>query len=207
MKLVQVFIFVVVLALATTVSAQSNADGEVTYKSLLKSEKETQKTNQTVGIAIDLLPPILSATTGNFGYSAQLWYGYNKLRVRGVVAGFQMPDKMMGNDDFKNKKTTATALILDCFRNSNFKGWWLGAGFEMWNNTITSKTDNKNYHFNDYVATAGTGYILMVYKNFYIEPWAAIHYVLNNEKVSAGIAEYHTKKFQGEVSLKVGWHF
>jgi hypothetical protein len=149
----------------------------------------------------------MSATTGNFGYSAQLWYGYKKFRVRGVIAGFTMPDGLMGNDDFTNLETNATALIFDYFLKNNFKGWWFGTGVEMWSNNITSKTDNQDYAFIDYVATAGSGYIFKVYKNFYIEPWAAVHYVLNNEKVAVSETEYKTKKFQGEVSLKVGWHF
>jgi hypothetical protein len=173
----------------------------------IKAQTDSVKTKQTVGVAIDLLPPVMSAMTNHFGYSAQLWYGYNKFRLRGVVAGFYMPDKMMGNDDFKDLKMTASAVIVDYFKDYNFKGWWIGAGFELWNNSITSKTDNKTYSFNNYVATAGGGYILKVYKNFYVEPWGAVHYVLNNEKATAGATEYKTKKFQGEVSLKVGWHF
>jgi len=203
----QIFVFVVMMAMAATISAQSGALDKTSYKSNLKSQTDSLKTKQTVGVAIDLLPPIMSATTGNFGYSAQLWYGYKKLRVRGVIAGFTMPDKLMGNDDFINLETTATALIFDHFLKNNFRGWWFGAGVGMWDNTITSKIDNHNYSFTDYVATAGSGYIFKVYKNFYVEPWGAAHYVLNNENVTVGTSEYKTKKFQGEVSLKVGWHF
>ena len=118
-----------------------------------------------------------------------------------------MPDKLMGNEDFKDLRTTATALIIDRFKDYNFKGWWIGGGFEMWNNAITSKIDNNNYNFKNYVATAGAGYIFKVYKNFYVEPWGALHYVLNNATVTVGDTEYNTKKFQGEVSLKIGWHF
>jgi hypothetical protein len=171
------------------------------------AQTDSIKTKQTVGVAIDLLPPIMSAATGHFGYSGQLWYGYKKFRVRGVIAGFHMPDKLMGNEDFTDLRTTATALIFDYFKDYNFHGWWIGGGFEMWNNTINSKTDNNDYSFKNYVATAGVGYIFKVYKNFYVEPWGALHYVLNNETVSVGDTEYKTKKFQGEVSLKIGWHF
>lgn len=171
------------------------------------AQTDTIKTKQTVGVAIDLLPPVMSAMTNNFGYSAQLWYGYNKFRVRGVIAGFNMPDKMMGNSDFKDLRMTVTAVIIDYFKDNNFKGWWIGAGLELWNNSITSKIDNKKYTFNNFVATAGGGYIFKVYKNFYVEPWGAVHYVLNNDKASVGATEYKTKKFQGEVSLKIGWHF
>ena len=203
----QFFLFVVLLSLATTISAQSDTREILSHKRTQKSQTDSIKIKQTVGVAIDLLPPIMSATTGNFGYSAQLWYGYKKIRVRGVVAGFTMPDKMMGNDDFTNLQTTATAFIFDYFLKNNFKGLWFGTGIEMWNNTITSKTDNQDYDFKDYVATAGSGYIFKVYKNFYVEPWGAVHYVLNNEEVTAGETAYKTKKFQGEVSLKVGWHF
>jgi hypothetical protein len=172
----------------------------------INAQTDSILTKKTIGVAIDLLPPAMSAMANHFGYSAQLWYGYNKFRVRGVVAGFYMPDRMMGNSDFKDLKMTASALIVDYFKNYNFKGWWIGSGFELWNNTITSKTNNKSYSFNNYVATLGGGYIIKVYKNFYVEPWGALHYVLNNEKVVVGTTEYKTKKFQGEVSLKVGWH-
>lgn len=199
----QFFLFVTLMAFAVSVSAQSNA-AETTSQ---KSQPDSLKIKQTVGVAIDLLPPIMSAATGNFGYSAQLWYGYKKCRVRGVIAGFTMPDKLMGNDDFTNLETTATALIFDYFLKNNFKGWWFGTGFEMWNNTITSKMNNQDYTFKDYVATAGSGYIFKVYKNFYVEPWGAAHYVLNDENITVGETHYKTKRFQGEVSLKVGWHF
>jgi len=203
----QFFLFVALVSLITRISAQPDTVGEPLYKPDLKFQNDSIVTKQTLGIAIDLLPPILSATTGHFGYSAQLWYGYNKFRVRGVIAGFHMPDKLMGNEDFKDLRTTATALIIDRFKNYNFKGWWIGGGFEMWNNTITSKIDNNDYNFKNYVVTAGVGYIFKVYKNFYVEPWGALHYVLNNETVTVDETEYNTKKFQGEVSLKIGWHF
>jgi len=203
----QFFIFVVLLSFATAIPAQTDSSEKTYQKGTHKSETDNLKIKHTVGVAIDLLPPIMSAATGNFGYSAQLWYGYKKYRFRGVIAGFTMPDKLMGNDDFTNLQTTATALIFDYFLKNNFKGWWFGTGVELWNNTITSKSDNQDYDFKDYVATAGSGYIFKVYKNFYVEPWGALHYVLNDEKVAVGETEYKTKMFQGEVSLKVGWHF
>ena len=67
--------------------------------------------------------------------------------------------------------------------------------------------NNQDYDLKNYVATSGSGYIFKVYKNFYVEPWGAVHYVLNDRKITVGETEYKTKKFQGEISLKVGWHF
>jgi hypothetical protein len=195
------------MALIATISAQSDSTKTTSKKLTDQSQTNNLRIKQTVGVAIDLLPPIMSAITNNFGYSAQLWYGYKKFRVRGVIAGFTMPDKLMGNDDFMNLEITATALIFDYFLKNNFKGWWFGTGIERWGNTITSKIDNNNYRFSDYVATAGSGYIFKVYKNFYVEPWGAVHYVVNNEKVTVDDTEYKTKKFQGALSLQVGWHF
>ena len=203
----QIFLFGAMVFLATTISAQSNVVEATSHQCHLKTQSDTITTKQTVGVAIDLLPPIMSASTGNFGYSAQLWYGYKKYRVRGVIAGFTMPDKLMGKDDFKDLKTTATAVIFDYFLKNNFKGWWFGTGFEMWNNTITSKMNSQDYDLNDFVATAGSGYVFKVYRNFYVEPWGAVHYVMNNESVIVENTTYKTKKFQGEVSLKIGWHF
>jgi len=203
----QIILFLSMTVLAVSVSAQKSVVETTSQKRIHQSQTDSLKIKQTIGVSIDLLPPIMSATNGNFGYSAQLWYGYKKIRVRGVIAGFTMPDKLMGNDDFQDLNTIATALIFDYFLKNNFKGWWFGAGTEMWNNNITSKTDTWDYTFNDYVATAGSGYIFKVYKNFYVEPWGALHYVMNDEKVTVSATEYKTKKFQGEVSLKVGWHF
>jgi len=191
----QVVLFIVLIVMSGIVSAQINSNVTLSQK------------KQTVGVAIDLLPPIMSATAGKLGYSAQLWYGYKNYRIRGVIAGFTMPDKIMGNDVFTDLKTNVTALIFDYFLKENFSGWWFGAGIERWNNEITSKTANRDYSFNNYVATIGSGYIFKVYKNFYVEPWGALHYVLNDESVAVGESKYETKKFQGEVSLKVGWHF
>ena len=203
----QIFLFVAIVFIATTISAQSNVVEGTSHHPNLKTRTDSITTRQTVGVAIDLLPPILSASTGHVGYSAQLWVGYKKYRVRGVIAGFTMPDKLMGNDDFKDLKTTATAVIFDYFLKNNFKGWWFGTGVEMWNNTITSKINNQDYDLQDFVATAGSGYVFKVYRNFYVEPWGAVHYVMNNESVLVENTSYKTKKFQGEVSLKIGWHF
>ena len=200
-------LFVVLFSLATTISAQSDSGETKSTIKLLKSEADSLIIKKTVGVAIDLLPPILSASEGDFGYSAQLWYGYKKIRIRGVIAGFTTPDKLIGNVDFTNLKTTATALIFDYFLKNNFKGWWYGTGVEKWNNTITSKLNNRNYDLKNYVATAGSGYIFKVYKNFYVEPWGAVHFVMNNKEISAENTEYKTKKFQGELSCKIGWHF
>jgi len=203
----QLLILNLLLSLATNLTAQSDFQGKSSFQPTRQPVADSLVIQQTVGVAIDLLPPVMSALAGDFGYSAQLWYGYKKFRVRGVIAGFTMPDKLMGNEDFTNLETTATALIFDYFLKNNFKGWWFGTGVERWNNTITAKIDTKNYNFVDYVATAGSGYIFKVYKNFYVEPWGAVHYLLNDEKVTAGESEYQTKRFQGEVSIKIGWHF
>lgn len=173
----------------------------------VKAQTDTIQTKKTIGFAIDLLPPVMSSLTNHLGYSAQLWYGYNKIRVRGVIAGFYLPDKLMGNKDFKDMKITASALIVDCFKDYNFRGFWVGAGFELWSNTITAKANSANYNWNNYVATLGGGYIYKVYKNFYVEPWGALHGVLNDEKVTVSSTEFKPKRIQGEVSLKVGWHF
>jgi len=202
-----IFLFSALFCFATTISAQSDLSESTLQKHDNKIITDSLKIKQTVGVAIDLLPPTMSATTGNFGYSGQLWYGYKKFRVRGVIAGFTVPDKVMGNEDFEDLNTTATALIFDYFLKNNFKGWWFGAGVEKWNNTITSKMNNREYDFKNNVATAGSGYIIKVYKNFYIEPWGAVHYILNDKQVTVGETVYKSKKFQGEVSLKIGWHF
>ena len=68
---------------------------------------------------------------------------------------------------------------------------------------MSSKIYNKIIiAFKNYVTTVGIGYIFIVYKNFYVEPWGAVHYVLNNETVVVYKNEYKTKKVQGELRLE-----
>ena len=110
------FLFFACMTIAVTVVAKLNTAEATSQKQNQIFRNDSMQIRQTVGVAIDLLPPLMSAMTGNWGYSAQLWYGYNKYRVRGVIAAFTMPDKLMGNARFTNLKTTATAIIFDYFQ-------------------------------------------------------------------------------------------
>jgi hypothetical protein len=74
--------------------------------------------------------------------------------------------------------------------------------FTLFATSLNAQTDNIQTK-----QTVGVAIIFKVYKNFYVEPWGALHYVLNNEEVSVNNTEYKTKKLQGEVSLKIGCHF
>ncbi len=53
--------------------------------------------------------------------------------------------------------------------------------------------------------TGGGGYIWRVAGDFFVDPWAAFHVVLNPQTVSLGGYDYKPFPLQGELSLKVGW--
>lgn len=166
---------------------------------------DSARTPAAAGVAVDLLPPAMSAVTGHLGYSAQLWVGKGHLRLRGVVAGFRMPDGLMGNDHFRDLRMDVVAAIVDWFPGEGLKGWWIGGGGECWMQAIRSKADATRSRFSSPVATLGTGWIHELGSGFYVEPWAAAHLVLGDGKVTASDATYRPQRVQAELSLKLGW--
>lgn len=180
-----------VLAAALGVSAAPSSD--------------SARTPLTMGVAVDLLPPAMSAYTGHMGYSAQVWAGGAHLRLRGVAAGFRMPNGLMGNDRFRDLRMDVVAAIVDWFPGEGLKGWWIGGGGEYWMQAISSKADGKRSRFSSPVATLGTGWIHELGAGFYVEPWAAAHLVLGDGEAASSDATYRPQRVQAELSLKLGW--
>lgn len=162
---------------------------------------------KAIGFTIDFLPTIMSATEGELGFSGQTWFVANHNRIRAVGAFFQLPETIVDNNKFENQNMKVAAIIYDYIFGENIDGFWLGTGVEFWFNDITEKEINESKSWNNFVYTIGGGYIYKFYKNFYIEPWCAAHLVINNDSITINSNKYQPKKIQGEISLKIGWHF
>lgn len=163
--------------------------------------QQTESQHTTVGFELDALPYI----TG--GYYGSGWVGHNKMRYRVVVAKISVPDFAVP-DGFTNNELQAYAAIVDYFLKPDFEKWWVGTGVEYWKGKIQSDAQLSTVAYDQTVFTLGGGYVWKFYKNFYLNPWAAVHLrIAGNTEVLVDGEEFKPSFFTPEASIKVGWHF
>lgn len=155
----------------------------------------------TVGFEVDVLPYI----TG--GYYGSGWIGYDHWRYRAIITKITTPDFVL-KDGFANNRIQAYTLIADFFFQPDFKGWWIGAGFEYWKGEIQSDAKLNIAKYDSGIFTAGGGYVWKFHKHFYLNPWAASHIrIAGDNNVIVDGKTFTPPVFTPELSLKVGWHF
>src|SRR5204863_9100771 len=106
---------------------------------------------------------------------------------------------------FHTPTTTAFAAIIDYTFGPRFDHWWIGTGFELWEQSIEHDGIAGSAKWSSIVYTLGGGYIWRFAGNFFLDPWVGAHAVLNPQVVSLGQSSYTPFPVQGEVSLKIGW--
>ena len=106
---------------------------------------------------------------------------------------------------FRRATTTAFASIIDYTSGPRFDEWWIGAGVEIWQNTIQHEIASGTARWISTVFTLGGGYIWRFAGDFFLDVWAAAHAVLNPQSVSLGEFSYDPFPLQAEASVKLGW--
>lgn len=160
-----------------------------------------QADNIQVGFELDALPFI----TG--GYYGSVWVGHKHIRYRAIITEITTPAFFV-EEGFTNNTINAYTAIVDYFFKPDFKKWWVGAGIEYWQGSIQSDVKISTSEYENIIATAGTGYVWKFYKNFYLNPWTALHLrVAGDKKVMVDSQEFNPPVVTPEVSLKIGWHF
>lgn len=155
----------------------------------------------TIGFELDVLPYV----TG--GYYGSIWLGRGHFRYRAIVTRITTPEFLV-EDGFTNNEIQAYTAIADYFFNSEFRKWWVGAGFEYWKGKIQTDAKRSTVKYDNTIFTVGTGYVWKFYKNFYLNPWAALHTrIAGDSKVMVDDEEYSPSVITPEVSIKIGWHF
>lgn len=167
-----------------------------------------RRTARAVGLTLDLLPIVLSASTGELGASGQVWAGLGHFRGRLVAARLSFPGWLAGGDGFEHQRTSVGAVLVDYVFGDHFDKWWVGTGFEVWHSSIgNERFPDSRASWNTPIWTVGGGYIAPIVGNFYLEPWAAAHVALTDASASIGGETYAPRRLNGEVSLKVGIFF
>lgn len=172
--------------------------------SVISAETVDRVSRVRVGVEIDALPYL----TGGYYFSG--WAGYNKFRLRGVFTHFKSPSFIIP-DGFEDQKTDAYTLLVDYFPatdKNEFKKWWMGTGLEYWKNSVVNSSDKVAGKYNNLILTVGGGYIWKIWRNLYLNPWAAVHLALSGTgERQIGNATFKPKVFLYEASVKLGWYF
>jgi hypothetical protein len=159
-----------------------------------------------LGFNLDLLPTVLSAANGKLGYAPQVWLGLGHAPIRLVGAHLEPPEAFaFAPKGFRNPTTTAFAAIIDYTFGAHFDGLSLGSGCEIWQLSIEHDGVAGTARWASTVFTVGGGYIWRFAGDFFLDPWAGAHVVLNPQTVTLGAFDYKPFPLQGEASLKVGW--
>lgn len=157
--------------------------------------------SEAYGIELDALPWL----TG--GYYLSGWYAQNYLRYRAVASNINIPTAFV-KEGFKDHEITAYALIVDYLPHQALSGIWYGAGLEFWQSRITNKSDNSKTEFDNTVFTIGLGYIWRLTDTVYLNPWAALHMLVDgNEDIKVGNKTYQQESIVPSASIKLGWQF
>lgn len=161
---------------------------------------------KAAGYAVDLFPTVLSSVDKEPGYSFQAWAGINNIKMRIVAAHLYQPDRLI-DDAFKNYEMNVTAFIIDYFFRDDLTGFWIGTGAELWNCSIENKSSGITTEWTDNILTAGAGYVWKITDSVYLDPFAAVHYRMNDGKVIAGGEEFKRQRISASASIKIGYMF
>jgi hypothetical protein len=157
-----------------------------------------------VGFELDALP----FATG--GYYASAWYGSSPFRYRAVITQTNPPDFAAGAG-FNHLRLDVVALIADWFFGAQadaLAGPWIGGGVENWEGRIQEQGTGAHATFSERVATFGGGYVWKFSGNWFLNPWAAVHGIVDGDRsVAVGQHTYRPPLIAPEASLKLGWHF
>jgi hypothetical protein len=170
------------------------------------SEAQDIPTKRTwsLGSEIDVIP----YATGGF-YGSGFW-GRDGWKFRSIVARTNIPSFLV-SEGYKDKRTDAYALISDRFfgaRRSKLEGLWIGGGAEYWRSRIRTDSSPAFTKYQNYVATAGSGYVWKVSRHLYLNPWTGGHFVIAGTRdISVGGTVYKQPLFTPEASVKIGISF
>lgn len=166
-----------------------------------KGSRHYSETYYAMGAEVNPFPYISG------GYSGSFWWGVEQVRFRGVVAYTAVPGFLV-TDGFEQHKIRSYAILGDYFFDHAFKRLWVSGGGEYWQGSVINSNDLTRGMYKNYILTLGTGYVLKIWRNFYLNPSASIHIVVAGGKVvEVGNATFNSNTITPSLSLKIGYHF
>jgi hypothetical protein len=168
------------------------------------NDAATESRSWKLGTEVDVLPYAMG------GYYGSAFLGHDGWRFRGVAARSDTPSFLVTNG-FEKKRTDAYALLADRFfgsKRTQLKGFWVGGGGEYWQSRIRQAKASDFTHYDNFVLTAGGGYVWKLSNHFYLNPWSAMHVVVAGDRnIIVSGRMYQQPRLTPEASLKFGCIF
>ncbi len=174
--------------------------------SLNAQEQTKGDSGVAIGYSADLFPTIISAVDNKAGFAFQTWAGVDNVKIRAIGAHLYQPESSYSSS-FEEYETNVTAVIIDRMFSDNFTGFWIGGGIELWNNSIRHKDTGVVREWSDNVLTLGGGYVWKLTDNLYVNPWAAVHYRINDTDVEIAGDSLSRRRVIASGSIKIGYFF
>lgn len=189
MKISVTLVFVAMILMSLVAKAQS-------------SDTPRSDLPVTVGTELDAVPFL------NEGYYFSLIGGYDHWRLRAIVTQTNLPKFVYDSSSFTQSSLHVYAVVVDYFLESDNRGFWVGVGGERWKGSVGGRVAGTTGSFQETVATLGVGYNWFFFRNFYLDPWVAVHVrCAGDSDAKVGDQTYEMNVVQAEGSLKVGWYF
>ncbi|NUO79479.1 hypothetical protein HUU05_05335 [candidate division KSB1 bacterium] len=171
----------------------------VTHKKEAPTYSEPK--SKTVGLEADALP----FATG--GYNGSIWYGQNKLRLRGHVVKINTPGIFL-RDGFEKDSLSVYGFNIEYFVEDNFKGFWIGSGIQYWKGSVGHFAETARGKYEYIRMPIGGGYVWKFFPNLYLNCWGGFYlFVLGDKEILVGNRTAFIDDVVPIVSVAVGWHF
>jgi hypothetical protein len=164
-------------------------------------EREASTVRDVVGFETDVFP-ILSE-----GYHISVWYGFTHIRLRPIAAKDRVPQFAV-QDGFKDNIVKSYALMADLFIEPDFGGFWVGAGLQYWDATVSLDGAPGSADYTNIILSIDGGYLLRIWDNLYISPAVGVHIRLAGARevdVEGNI--FTPGMVVPDFFIGLGWHF
>lgn len=155
----------------------------------------------TLGLEIDALP----FATG--GYNGSIWYGHNRVRLRGLLAKINTPGVFL-RDGFEKDTLRVFALNAEYFIENNFRGFWIATGVQYWKGSVGHEDEIERGEYEYIRVPFSCGYVWKFFSNFYLNSWGGLYFfVLGDKEAHVGNRAAFIDEVVPIISVALGWHF
>jgi hypothetical protein len=98
--------------------------------------------------------------------------------------------------------------MIDFFPTPSIRGWWLGAGMQYWDATVSLDGALGTGKYSNAVLSVTGGYLLPIWDNLYISPALGVHVrVAGAKEVDVEGNLFTPTTVAPDFFIRLGWHF
>lgn len=145
----------------------------------------------------------------NKGYDFSVWTSYYLFKLN-LNWSLKYPADFVSAAGFENlryKSFGAEAQYFPIAEDIRLDKLWFGFGGEFWSGKVQNSATKAEGVFNNFLFKFSVGYVVFVYKNFYLNPFLSGHLRIYGDKTTyIGGYLYNAQSFTPEISVRIGYH-